>query len=132
MASSSASQASQSTIRMPSRVSAGANDLLELARVAARQLLNPVRDAVDRLGGGEPVGPAGVDPGVHLVVHAGDPHHVELVQVGGVDGEELDPLEQGRRLVLRKRQNPLVEVEPGQLAVHEELGGVELGRLRAG
>ena len=42
---------------------------------------SPLGHAVDGLRGGEAVGLAGVDPGVHLVVEAGDAHHHELVEV---------------------------------------------------
>ena len=53
----------------------------------------------------------------------GDPHHVELVEVAGEDGEELGPLQQRRAGVLGQRQHPGVEVEPGQLPVEEPVLG---------
>ena len=55
------------------------------ARSAIRSIVSP---------GDRPSGPRGVDAGVDLVVQAGHAHHVELVEVRGVDREELDPLEQ--------------------------------------
>jgi hypothetical protein len=55
-------------------------------------------------------------------VQAGHAHHEELVEVVGVDGEELDALEERRRLVLGQLKHPLVELEPGQLAVRVQLG----------
>ena len=61
------------------------------------ELQNPLLDRVDLLPGREPVGAAGVDAGVDLVEQPGDPDHEELVEVGGVDGAELDPLQQRHR-----------------------------------
>src|SRR3546814_15759486 len=45
------------------------------------------------------------------------PHLEELVEVLAEDGEELGPLEQRHLGVLGQRQDPGVEVEPGELAV---------------
>ena len=56
-------------------------------------------------------------------VQAGDPHHVELVEVAGEDGEELHPLQQRLVLVLAEREDPRVERQPGQLPVTEPVGG---------
>jgi hypothetical protein len=71
---------------------------------------------------------AGLEP----ALEAGDPDHVELVQVAGEDGEELGPLQQRGAGVLGQRQHPGVEVEPGQLAVEEpvlrQLGQAGVGR----
>ena len=86
---------------------------------------------LDRLRRRQAVGLAGVDPGVHLVVEAGHADHVELVEVGGVDREELDPLEQRACCSSSASvEHALVEVEPRQLAVHVELGGVEARESR--
>ena len=70
--------------------------------------------------GAQPVGAAGVDPGVELVEEPGDPDHEELVEVGGVDRAEAEPLEQRHLGVLGQFEHPLVEVEPGELAVEVE------------
>ena len=43
--------------------------------------------------------------------------HVELVQIGAEDGEELHALEQRRALVQRLVQDAAVELEPAQVAV---------------
>ena len=80
---------------------------------------------LQRLARREPVGPARVDAGVHLVVEAGHAHHEELVQVVRVDREELHAFEQRRALVLDQLKHALVELEPGDLAVHEQLWRVE-------
>ena len=120
--SSSASQRSQSTIADAVLGERGPHPLARTARDwRAPSSVHALRDAVDRLRRREAVGAARVDAGVHLVVQAGHAHHVELVQVGGVDRQELDALEQRRSLVLGQREHALVEVEPGQLAVHVEL-----------
>jgi hypothetical protein len=95
----------------------------------AAQLPVELGDSLERLARRQPVGPARVDPGVHLVVEAGDPDHEELVEVVRVDREELDPLEERRALVLGQLEHALVELEPRELAVHEQLRRVERRRL---
>ena len=72
---------------------------------------------LEHLGGRQPVGTAGVDPRVELVVDAGDADHEELVQVGDEDRQELQPLDQRQRLVLGELEHAVVEVEPRELAV---------------
>ncbi len=79
--------------------------------------LDPVAHLEELLTGGAAVRRGGPDAGLHLVLEAGHPHLEELVQVLTEDGEELGPLQQGDGGVGRQRQHPLVEVEPGQLAV---------------
>jgi hypothetical protein len=74
-------------------------------------------DRVDLLAWSEAVGPAGIDAGVELIEETGDPDHEELVQVGGVDRAEADPLQKRHVGLLGKLENALVEVEPGELAV---------------
>jgi hypothetical protein len=91
--------------------------LLEQARMAGALLLHALGDGADRLERREAVIAAGVHARIHLIVQPGNPDHEELVQVGRVDREELHPLEQRDGLVLGQLQHPLVEVEPGQLAV---------------
>ena len=46
-----------------------------------------------------------------------DTHLEELVEVGAEDREELRALEQRQRRVLGEREDPRVELEPGELAV---------------
>jgi len=95
-----------------SRSERGPHDVLPLALVAALELPDAVGDPLDRLERAEAVGVARVDPGVDLVVVAGDPDDEELVEVRRVDREELGALEQRHRLVLRELQHAVVEVEP--------------------
>ena len=64
------------------------------------------------------------DAGLHLAVQPGDPHHVELVEVGRGDGEEPHPFEQGHARIPGFLEHPLVEREPGDLAVDEAFGRV--------
>ena len=61
----------------------------------------------------------------------GHPHHVELVEVGREDRQELGPLQQRLAGVLGQREHPGVEVEPGQLAVEVAVVG-QLGGGRRG
>jgi len=49
-----------------------------------------------------------------------DANHVELIEVGGVDGEELEALHQRHARVLGELEHALVEVKPGELAVDVE------------
>ena len=100
----------------------GPQPALEAGVQAAVDLQHPGLDRVDLLPRAEPVGPAGVDPGVELLEQPGHPDHVELVEVGGVDRAEADLLEQRHRGVLGEFEHPLVEVEPGELAVEVERG----------
>jgi hypothetical protein len=93
--------------------------------VPARQFRVALVNPLERLARREPVGAARVDSGVHLVVEPGHAHHEELVEVVRVDREELHPLEQRRALIVRQLQHALVELKPGELAVHEQLRRVE-------
>ena len=87
-----------STTRMPCSASAGRTSSLPLrASGAVRARARARRSARSSRARRQPVRPARVDAGVDLVVQAGHAHHVELVQVGGVDREELDALEQRQR-----------------------------------
>ena len=113
---------------MPCSASAGRTSCSQWRDWRAAQLARALGDPLDRLRRGQAVGLARVDAGVDLVVQPGHADHDELVEVGGVDGEELDPLHQRRALVLGQLEHALVEVEPGQLAVGVELGGVEVRR----
>ncbi len=74
-------------------------------------------DQGDRLRRRAPVLARHLDTGIDLVVQPGDADHVELVQVGRVDGAELHPLQQRQLLVLGQLEHALVEVEPRKLAV---------------
>jgi hypothetical protein len=92
---------------------------------AVVELQHPPLDRVDLLLRGEAVGTAGFDPGIELVEEAGDPDHEELVEVVGVDAAEPQSLQQRHLGVLAEFENPLVEVEPGELAVEVEGGVVD-------
>ena len=96
------------------------------------ELEHPFLDRIDLLTGREPVGAACVDPGVDLVEQPRDPDHEELIEVGGVDRAELDPLEKRDRGLLGQLQHPLVEVEPGELPVEVERRVLEVGALPIG
>ena len=68
------------------------------------------------------------EAGLVAALQPGDPDHVELVEVGGEDRQELGPLQQRLAGVLGEREHAGVEVEPGQLAVEEAV----VGQLRGG
>ena len=108
---------------------------LPAARLPCAELAHAVADAVEQLVRRDPVGARRLDPGVDLVVHPGDAHHEELVEVRAVDRAELHALEQRPVGVLCELQHALVEVEPRQLAVDVEGGvadgGGRLARRRA-
>ena len=124
-----APDSSQVVMRMPSSTRAGRITSDELPGVAAVQRAHAGGDPLEHLGRRQTVRPAGVDPRLELIVHPGDADHEELVEVGDEDGQELQPLDQGDRLVLGQLQHAVVEVQPGQLAVEEQRGVVEGHRL---
>ena len=72
--------------------------------------------------GGQPVGALVGDPGAHLALEAGDPHHEEFVEIVGRDRKEPDLLEQRMLGVLGLFQHAAIEMQPGQLPVDESLG----------
>jgi hypothetical protein len=57
---------------------------------------------------------------LELLVQARDANHEELVQVGRIDGQELQPFQQRPPLVARLIKHPLVEGEPGSFPVQIE------------
>ena len=90
-------------------------------------------DARQLLARGQPVGAADGQAGLVAALQPGDPNHVELVEVGGEDRQELGPLQQGLAGVLGQREHAGVEVEPRQLAVQVAVvGQLRRGRGRAG
>ena len=97
---------------------------LPAALLAVHQGMGPVRDGRELLGRGHAVLAGSGDAGLHLAAQAGDPHHVELVEVGRGDGEKPHPLEQRHPRIARFLEHPLVECEPREFAVDEALGRV--------
>ena len=80
--------------------------------------LGPLTDLGQLLGGCQPIGRArSAEPGHLLSLQTGDADLEELIQVAGGDGQELHPFEERDVGVLAKRQHPLVEGKPAQLAV---------------
>ena len=99
-------------------------DLLGVdAGVHRHQLVGDAGDLLEDLArlepGGRPDGDAGGDP----PLEAGDPDHEELVEVLGEDREEAGALEQRDARVCGELEHPLVELQPGDLAVQEAVGG---------
>ena len=89
-------------------------DVLALAVERADGLVYGLELFFGRHAGADVVG-IGLD--VLEVEEAADADHEELVEVAGKDGGELEPLEQRDRLVHRLGEHPVVEGEPGELAV---------------
>ena len=109
-----------------------ADRLHEDLGVPGGQLLGAFTDQPQLLARGQPVGRP--DRQAHLVaaLEAGDPHHVELVEVGGEDGQELGPLQQRQRGVGGQCEHPGVEVQPAQLAVEVAILGQRVVDRRCG
>ena len=97
--------------------------LQEAAVLGVDQPVDLVGDRGEGLGRGHLVRPHGgvarADPALQLR----DPDHEELVEVRAEDGQELDPLEQRDGRVLGLLEHTAVELEPGQLAIDERVGG---------
>jgi hypothetical protein len=62
------------------------------------------------------------DARLRLADQAGDAHGIKLIEVGGADGNEAQPLQQGMVAVFRLLHHAMVEIQPGQLPV-DEAGG---------
>ena len=94
------------------------------------ELRDRVVDAVELLGGREPILAWRLDAGDDLAAQARHADHVELVEVRGGDGQEAQAFEQRMALVLGLLQHAAIELQPGQLAV-EKAARPEDGRARA-
>src|SRR5262249_1110738 len=57
-----------------------------------------------------------------LLLDAGDPNHEELVQVGAGDRQEFQALIKREAPIARLIEHALVEAEPRQLSIDEQLG----------
>jgi hypothetical protein len=100
--------------------------------VPGREVGGLLEDLLEHLARHQPGGRLDRDAGRDPALQAGDPHHVELVEVAREDREEAHPFEQWQRVVLGQLEDALVEAQPGQLAVEEALreGLVEVVGLR--
>ena len=69
---------------------------------------------------------AASQPRVSLLHQAGDAHHKELVEVGSNYRQKLQPF--GQRNIGRNTlfENSLVEFEPAQFAVDEQIGRIQI------
>jgi hypothetical protein len=94
--------------------------LFDAAREALPLADDELADRVDLLGRAHAVGCANVQAGLELIVEIRDPDHVELVEVRLPDRAELDALHERNRRILGELQDPVVEVEPGELAIEVE------------
>ena len=115
--------------RIPCSASAGRRSRATHEAMRPRCADHPLPHGVDLVARAHAVGGSRVHPGLDLVVQGGHPDHEELVQIGLPDGGEADPLQKGYRDVLGQLEDPVVEVQPGQLAVEVERGVLEVGGL---
>ncbi len=108
----------------------GADEFTEHLGVPGGDLLGALADATQLLAWRQAVGRA--DRQAHLVaaLEARHPNHVELVEVGGEDRQELGALEQRQRRVGGQRQHARVEVQPAQFPIEIAVLGQRIGRAR--
>src|SRR5690606_41704749 len=118
--------------------------LLERLRVPLHQFGVPFGHVGELLGKGEAVGAADGQVGLFAAFQPGHANHVELVQIGREDGEELGAFQQWLGFVLGQRQHPRVEDLPREFPVEVTVGrkrvlgggdvggGGRRGRYRAG
>ena len=93
--------------------------LAEEAGVPLHQVAGAGPDLLEHLARHQAGGGADRDVGRDPALEAGHPDHEELVEVVGEDRREAHPLQQRQRGVLGQLEDPLVEAQPGQLAVEE-------------
>ena len=91
--------------------------------VHRHQLVAHRGDLLQDLARLQPGGRAHRDAGGDAALEAGHPDHEELVEVLREDREEAGALQQRDVLVGGQLQHALVELQPGDLAVQEALGG---------
>src|SRR5918998_350793 len=94
------------------------------------ELVGTPLDAGELLLGGQTVGNGVRQLRGHLLLEPRHPDHEELVEVGLRDGDEAHPLQQRVALVAGLLQHPVVEPEPGELAVDVQLRVREAGLAR--
>ena len=92
-------------------------------RLHGLQLVGDEGDLLEDLPGLQARCRAHGQPGGDPALEAGHADHEELVEVGGEDREEAGTLQQRHGLVGGELQHPLVELQPGDLAVEEAVRG---------
>ena len=119
-------------LRCPRSASAGRTSSRKQLAVPLHQLARLAPDRLEHLARHQAAGGPDGDAGGDAALEAGHPDHEELVEVAGEDREEPGPLEQRQVGVLGQLEHPLVERQPGQLAVEEAIVGqvVGLGLVR--
>ena len=106
-------------------------DLLEPGPVLLRhQRVGPAGDGSQHLGRQQAVGRRVGHATGDLLLQARHADHEELVEVGGDDAEELEPLQHRQGGVLGLLEDAGVELEPGELAIEEERWVVQLDGAR--
>src|SRR5204863_2371981 len=92
---------------------------------------HPDPDLGELLLGTHPVRRRGSDPRLHLIEQPGDADLEELVEALRADRDELQPREDRTLRIFGEREDPLVEVQPRELAV-EVVAGEILGSCGKG
>ncbi len=82
-------------------------------------LVHGALDGVEGIGGRHPIRADIAGFAFDLLLDAGDANLEKLIEIRADDGEELDPLEQRLRGILRFLEDAAVELEPAQLAIDE-------------
>ena len=110
---------------------AGRSSLCQIVVLAGDEVVGPPGDLGELGERAHAVGRGvlGLEVVVELGLEAGDADLEELVEVRRRDRQEPEPLQERVRGVAGLFQDPLVEVEPAQLAVDEEAG---IGRRSRG
>jgi len=70
-------------------------------------------DGVELLGRGEPIGGGLGDAGPRLADQPGHAHGIELVEIGGADGDEAQAFQERVAGVARLAHHPEIEIQPG-------------------
>ena len=101
----------------------GRQDVLdEAASLPFDQFLGPRRDHRQLFGRRHAVRRHHGQTHLPPPLQAGHPDHVELVEVGREDRQELGPLQERLVPILGQGEDPLVEVEPAQFPIGEAVG----------
>ena len=85
--------------------------------VIGHQGVRALGDSLQLLAGQHPVRRGVGDAAEVLLLEARHTDHEELVEVRGDDGEELEPFEERHVPVACLLENPLIKLQPGELAV---------------
>jgi len=104
-------------------VEGGPDMVAQYVRVTLLQLVRLLADVGQDIARSAPHIGRHRDAGGDPSFEAGDSHHEELIEVRCEDREEVHPLEQRHRRILREFKDPLIEGQPAELAIEETIPG---------